>query len=53
MRTNRGFRVGLSGSREAVVELAGSAPGIKRFTLRPSTLEDVYFALTQNSTEVT
>jgi len=48
MRTERGFRIGLSGSREAVVELAGSAPGIKRFALRPATLEDVYFAVTQS-----
>jgi hypothetical protein len=30
-----------------VVELAGGAPGIERFTLRPTTLEDVYFARTQ------
>jgi ABC-2 type transport system ATP-binding protein len=48
VKTERGFRVGLTGSREAVVELAGSAPGIKRFALRPATLEDVYFALTQD-----
>ncbi|MGZ8392244.1 MAG: ABC transporter ATP-binding protein [Gemmatimonadales bacterium] len=48
VETERGFRVGLTGSREAVVELAGSAPGIKRFALRPATLEDVYFALTQD-----
>lgn len=47
VRTERGFRVGLRGTREAVVELAGSAPGIERFTLRPTTLEDVYFARTQ------
>ena len=47
-QTERGFRIGLSGSREAVVELAGSAPGIKRFALRPATLEDVYFAVTQS-----
>ena len=45
MRTERGFRVGLRGGREAVVELAGSVPGIERFALRPATLEDVYFAL--------
>jgi ABC-type multidrug transport system ATPase subunit len=51
MQTERGFRVGLSGSREAVVELAGSAPGIQRFALRPTTLEDVYFALTQSSSD--
>jgi ABC-2 type transport system ATP-binding protein len=45
--TERGFRVGLRDSREAVVELAGTAPGIERFTLRPALLEDVYFARTQ------
>ena len=49
MRTERGFRVGLTGPRDAVIELAGSAPGIERFALRPTTLEDVYFALTQES----
>ena len=46
VRTERGFRIGLRGSREAVVEMAGSAPGIERFALRPATLEDVYFAKT-------
>jgi ABC-2 type transport system ATP-binding protein len=46
-RTERGFRVGLRNSREAVVELAGTAPGIERFTLRPAMLEDVYFVKTQ------
>jgi ABC-2 type transport system ATP-binding protein len=45
--TERGFRVGLQNSREAVVELAGSAPGIERFALRPAMLEDVYFAKTR------
>ncbi|HEX7338068.1 MAG TPA: ABC transporter ATP-binding protein [Gemmatimonadales bacterium] len=47
--TERGARVGLLGPREAVVELAGSAPGIERLTLRPATLEDVYFARTQGT----
>lgn len=47
VRTERGFRIGLRNSREAVVELAGTAPGIERFALRPTTLEDVYFARTQ------
>jgi ABC-2 type transport system ATP-binding protein len=46
--TERGFRVGLKGSREAVVELAGTAPGIERFAIRPATLEDVYFAVTNS-----
>jgi ABC-2 type transport system ATP-binding protein len=49
VQTERGARVGLRGSRDAVVELAGSAPGIERFALRPATLEDVYFARTQPS----
>jgi ABC-2 type transport system ATP-binding protein len=49
VQTERGYRLGLRGSREAVVELAGSAPGIERFTLRPATLEDVYFAKTQRT----
>jgi ABC-2 type transport system ATP-binding protein len=46
VRTDRGFRIGLRNSREAVIELAGTAPGIERFALRPATLEDVYFART-------
>ncbi len=46
LRTGRGFRVGLLGDRQAVVELAGGAPGIERFALRPASLEDVYFART-------
>jgi ABC-2 type transport system ATP-binding protein len=49
VRTERGFRVGLRDSREAVVELAGTAPGIGRFAVRPATLEDVYFAKTQGT----
>ena len=51
VRTERGYRVGLSGARDAVVELAGTAPGIERFTIRRPTLEDVYFAKTQDSVE--
>ena len=47
LRTGRGIRAGIMGQREPVVELAGGAPGIERFTLRPTTLEDVYFARTQ------
>jgi len=50
VRTERGFRVGLTGERDAVIELAGTAPGIVRFALRPATLEDVYFARTQQMT---
>jgi ABC-type multidrug transport system ATPase subunit len=43
VQTGRGYRIGLNGARDAVVELAGTAPGIDRFTLRRPTLEDVYF----------
>ena len=49
LRTDRGYRVVLRGPREPIVELAGTAPGIERFALRRSTLEDVYFARTQES----
>ena len=46
LRTERGFRVGLTGPREPAVELAGSAAGIERLSFRPTSLEDVYFART-------
>jgi ABC-2 type transport system ATP-binding protein len=45
-RAERGWRVGLRGSQELAAELA-TAPGIARLTVRPPTLEDVYFARTQ------
>ena len=48
LRTEQGYRVGIGGPREAVVELAGGAPGIERLALRPATLEDAYFARTQD-----
>jgi ABC-2 type transport system ATP-binding protein len=47
LETERGFRVGLRGEREAVAALAMEAPGIERLALRPATLEDAYFAKTQ------
>ena len=46
LRSGRGYRVGIEGPREAVVELAGAAPGIERLAIRPATLEDAYFART-------
>ncbi len=46
-RAERGWRVGLAGSREHVTELAAAAPGIARLAIRPPTLEDVYFGRTQ------
>jgi ABC-2 type transport system ATP-binding protein len=48
LRTEQGYRVGIGGPREAVVELAGGAPGIERLALRPATLEDAYFARTRD-----
>ena len=48
LRTDRGFRVGIQGDRDAVVELATAAPGIERLALRPSSLEDAYFARTRD-----
>ncbi len=48
-RTERGFRVGLLGSREQVGALLSRAPGISRLVMRPPTLEDVYFTLTQTA----
>jgi len=46
LRTERGFRVGITGEREPVVELAAAAEGIERLVLRPASLEDAYFART-------
>jgi ABC-2 type transport system ATP-binding protein len=48
LRSGRGYRVGMAGAREAVVELAGAARGIERLALRPVTLEDAYFARTRD-----
>jgi hypothetical protein len=47
LETERGFRVGVRGEREAVVALAMDAPGIERLALRPASLEDAYFAKTR------
>jgi ABC-2 type transport system ATP-binding protein len=47
LQTDRGFRVGISGERESVMELATSAPGIDRLAIRPATLEDAYFVHTR------
>jgi ABC-2 type transport system ATP-binding protein len=47
LRTERGYRVGITGQREATIELATTASGIDRLALRAASLEDVYFALTR------
>jgi ABC-2 type transport system ATP-binding protein len=49
VRTERGYRLGISGSHQEVARTVGSLPGISRFAIRPATLEDVYFALTQRA----
>ncbi|MEO8257973.1 MAG: ABC transporter ATP-binding protein [Acidobacteriota bacterium] len=49
VRTERGYRLGLSGPREPLTRLAAAMPGISRFGVRPPTLEDVYFERTQQN----
>ena len=49
IKTERGYRVGVDGSRESLAQLTGLAPRFLRFTIRPATLEDVYFAQTQGA----
>jgi ABC-2 type transport system ATP-binding protein len=52
LRTERGFRVGIRGEREALMELATTTTGIERLTVRPPSLEDVYFARTRAAADV-
>jgi ABC-2 type transport system ATP-binding protein len=47
VRTDRGFRIGIRGSREGLTRMAALTPPAIRFTVRPPTLDDVYFARTQ------
>jgi ABC-2 type transport system ATP-binding protein len=47
VRTERGHRVGVDGPREPLAELVASLPGVSRFTIRASSLEDVYFERTE------
>ena len=47
VRTERGYRIGLTGPREQLARLAAAQPGIRRFAIRPPTLEDVYFERTE------
>ncbi|PYR51814.1 MAG: hypothetical protein DMF95_07735 [Acidobacteria bacterium] len=46
VRTERGYRIGMSGPREPLTALAAALPGVSRFAVRPPTLEDVYFERT-------
>jgi ABC-2 type transport system ATP-binding protein len=47
VRTERGYRVGISGARDALSTIVGAAPRLARVGVRAATLEDVYFARTQ------
>ena len=47
IRTERGYRIGIAGERDGLAKLSGLAAGLVRFTIRPVTLDDVYFARTQ------
>ncbi len=47
VRTGRGYRVGLRGPREKIIALTAQADGLSKLSLRPVTLEDVYFVRTQ------
>lgn len=45
--TERGCHLGISGTRDEVTRLAAMASGWARLTIRPATLDDVYFARTR------
>jgi ABC-2 type transport system ATP-binding protein len=47
IKTERGYRIGVQGERERLGQLAATVPPSQSITLRPVTLEDVYFAQTQ------
>jgi ABC-2 type transport system ATP-binding protein len=49
VRTERGYRLGISGPHDDLARTVGATPRITRFTIRPATLEDVYFARTQDA----
>jgi ABC-2 type transport system ATP-binding protein len=53
IRTERGYRVGISGPHEELTRLAALTAGLVRFTVRPATLDDVYFAQVQATHRVT
>ena len=46
-KTTRGYRVGIVAADDELARLAALAPRLVRFTIRPTTLDDVYFALTE------
>jgi ABC-2 type transport system ATP-binding protein len=48
-RTRRGYRLGISGPHDELARIVGAEREIARFAIRPATLEDVYFARTQDA----
>jgi ABC-type multidrug transport system ATPase subunit len=49
IRTERGYRVGIVGSHDGLAKIASLGSDVTRFSIRPSTLDDVYFARTQRA----
>ncbi len=49
VRTERGYRLGISGACDGLATIVSAAPRITRLDVRRATLEDVYFARTQNA----
>ena len=52
IRTARGYRVGVTGAGDLLATLMAASPGVARFAVRPPTLDDVYFARTQDAAVV-
>jgi hypothetical protein len=48
-RTRRGCRLGIASPHEEITRIVGAARDITRIAVRPVTLEDVYFARTQQT----
>ena len=46
IRTERGYRLGITGAHEGIGAILGAAPRVTRLDVRRATLEDVYFAKT-------
>jgi len=49
VRTERGWRIGVSGAHSGRAAIAAAAPCLTRVDVRGATLEDVYFARTQGA----
>ncbi len=49
VRTERGWRIGVSNAHSGLATIVGAAPRLTRVDVRNATLEDVYFARTQGT----